>query len=71
MITLRVGAGRRYVSTYPARPGVGRTGSRSRLSDAAAPTRLTRKGGITAGQRGGLDTADSSSLPKPGISREE
>src|SRR5215472_11562438 len=42
----RISAGRRYVSTYPARPGGGRTRRGVRPSDAAAPMRLTKKGAL-------------------------
>lgn len=62
---------------YPVPPRVGRTGRgwaapkrRIRLDDAAAPTRLAIKGGITAGQRGGLGKARCRSLPKPGNGRD-
>jgi hypothetical protein len=65
-----ISAGRRYVSRYPVRPGVGRARSRICLSDAAAPTRLTQKGGIAAGQGGGLDRVGSRSLPRPANGRD-
>ena len=68
------GPGRNPLRRYPrsglscrpdVRPGVGRARSRIRLFDAAAPTRLAIKGGIIAGQRGGLGKARFRSLPKP------
>src|SRR5262249_41064435 len=54
---------------YDAYQGLGAPKRRIRLYDAAAPTRLTKKRDITAGQRGGLAKVGSRSLPKSGNGR--